>query len=247
MRAPFRPLALIPVYDHHKIIGDVVNELLARRIPVLLVDDGSHALCAGVLREIARREPNVALLTLERNSGKGAACLRGMTWAHAHEFSHVIQIDADGQHCLDDLDNLVAAARKHPGALVCGYPQYDESVPKSRLYGRTITNFWVHVNTIERSVQDAMCGFRVYPLAPLMPHLHELRSPRMGFDPEILVRAIWAGIPVENVPVRVSYPADGVSHFRMVRDNIAISLMHARLFCGMTVRAPRLIRRRLKK
>ena len=245
MRAPFRALALIPVYDHHKVIGGVVNKLLAREIPVLLVDDGSHALCAGVLREIARREPNVALLVLEKNSGKGAACVRGMTWAHAQQFSHVIQIDADGQHSLEDLETLVETARKHPRALVCGYPQYDESVPKSRLYGRNITNFWVHVNTLDRSVRDAMCGFRVYPLAPLMPHLHALRSLRMGFDPEILVRAIWAGIPVENVPVRVTYPADGVSHFRMLRDNAAISLMHARLFCGMIARAPMLVKRRL--
>lgn len=246
MSTPFRALALIPVYDHHEVIGRVVEGLLARRIPVLLVDDGSHALCAGVLREIAKRDPNVALLTLERNSGKGAACIRGITWAHAQEFTHVIQIDADGQHDLQDLESLVAAARSHPGAIVCGHPVYDESVPKSRLYGRTITNFWVHVNTLDRTVKDAMCGFRVYPIGLLMPLLHAVGSLRMGFDAEILVRTLWAGIPVENVPVRVTYPADGVSHFRMVRDNIAISLMHARLFCAMIVRIPMLLRRRLR-
>jgi hypothetical protein len=38
---------------------------------------------------------------------------------------------------------------------------------------------------------------------------------------------------------------DGVSHFRVGRDNLLISRMHASLFFGMLVRAPRLLGRRL--
>jgi len=70
---------------------------------------------------------------------------------------------------------------------------------------------------------------------------------RMEFDPEILVRAVWAGVPVVSMPTNVTYPIDGVSHFKMWRDNVRISWMHTRLFFGMLWRAPLLIARRLRK
>jgi hypothetical protein len=68
----------------------------------------------------------------------------------------------------------------------------------------------------------------------------------MEFDPEILVRAVWAGIPLVSMPTHVTYPIDGVSHFKMWRDNVRISWMHTRLFFGMLWRAPLLIARRLR-
>jgi hypothetical protein len=66
----------------------------------------------------------------------------------------------------------------------------------------------------------------------------------MEFDPEILVRAVWDGVPVVSMPTRVIYPDDGVSHFKMWRDNARISWMHTRLFFGMLRRAPVLLTRR---
>ena len=68
---------------------------------------------------------------------------------------------------------------------------------------------------------------------------------RMDFDTEILVRLHWRQQPMVWLPTRVHYPADGVSHFRLWRDNLLISSMHARLFGGMLVRAPGLLWRRL--
>ena len=68
---------------------------------------------------------------------------------------------------------------------------------------------------------------------------------RMDFDPEIIVRMAWAGVPIVNFPTPVTYATDGVSHFRMFRDNVLISYMHARLFFGMLVRLPMLLARRL--
>ena len=66
----------------------------------------------------------------------------------------------------------------------------------------------------------------------------------MNFDPEVLVRLHWTGLHVINVATRVSYPADGVSHFQAVRDNVLISRMHAVLFFGMLLRLPVLLGRK---
>jgi hypothetical protein len=97
-------------------------------------------------------------------------------------------------------------------------------------------------------IDDAMCGFRVYPLDSILKLARGASvGSRMEFDPEILVRAVWAGVPVVSMPTHVTYPSDGVSHFRMWRDNVHISWMHTRLFFGMLWRAPLLIARRLRR
>jgi hypothetical protein len=89
-----------------------------------------------------------------------------------------------------------------------------------------------------------MCGFRMYPLQRVVD-LAERSKPakRMAFDPEILVRAVWAGISLRFIPVQVTYPPDGKSHFRFFRDNLEISWMHTRLILGMIIRLPGLLRR----
>jgi predicted LPLAT superfamily acyltransferase len=67
----------------------------------------------------------------------------------------------------------------------------------------------------------------------------------MEFDVEVMVRLHWSGIHFQAVPTRVIYPADGLSHFRMLNDNLGISWMHTRLFFGMLARLPWLLWRRV--
>jgi len=89
------------------------------------------------------------------------------------------------------------------------------------------------VETRGRARGDAMCGFRLYPLAPTVALLERTRlASGMSFDIEILVRLVWEGLPMEGVRTRVVYPEGGVSHFRMLRDNVRISATHTRLFFG---------------
>ena len=65
----------------------------------------------------------------------------------------------------------------------------------------------------------------------------------MDFDSDILVRLSWESA-MRWLPTRAHYPLDGVSHFRLFRDNVLITSMHTRLFFGMLVRAPVILRRR---
>jgi len=140
---------------------------------------------------------------------------------------------------------MLEEARQHPDSLISGQPVYDDSVPKSRLYGRYVTHFWVWVETLSFSIRDSMCGFRVYPLKPCLALMAKHRlGLRMDFDTEIMVRLYWQGTRSRFLPTRVTYPADGVSHFDAVKDNIKISWMHTRLFFGMLPRIPFLLRQR---
>ncbi|WP_397443280.1 glycosyltransferase family 2 protein [Pseudomonas chlororaphis] len=238
------PCAVIPVYNHEAAVPAVVDALLASGLPCVLVDDASSPACATVLEQLAERE-QVFLVKLAVNQGKGGAVMAGLREASRLGFSHALQVDADGQHDLRDVDNFIATSRAHPEALVCGYPQYDASVPKGRFYARYLTHVWVWINTLSLQIPDSMCGFRVYPLPPVLALIDSVKiGRRMDFDTDILVRLAWRNQPMRWLPTQVRYPVDGLSHFRLFHDNLLISSMHARLFFGMLLRAPLILWRR---
>lgn len=239
----FKPCVLIPVYNHEHAIGAVVDAVLTHDIDCILVDDGSSPGCAAVLDRLVSAQPQrLILLRHALNQGKGGAVMTGMAHAAEAGFSHALQIDADGQHCVADISRFLEQAAARPAALIVGCPVYGDSVPLLRFYSRYLTHIWVWINTLSFKIKDSMCGFRVYPVVPTvaLARRHELGR-RMSFDIEVLVRLCWDGIEIVNLPTQVGYPNDGVSHFQGWLDNVLISRAHAVLFFGMLWRLPKLL------
>ena len=233
----FSPCAIIPTYDNPDTVGPVVERVRTWLQDVIVVDDGS--------RQRGRRsvEALTALTGVRvhrrgRNGGKGAAVKDGFRIAHGLNFTHALQVDADGQHELEDIPLFLAAARAHPRALILGAPLFDASAPTVRRIGRQITRFWTNIETFgKRVIEDPMCGFRVYPLGAAIAA--DAKGNAMDFDPEIAVLLVWRNVPVVNLPTRIRYlpgEAGGVSHFRKVRDNALTSWMHTRLVFGAILR-----------
>jgi glycosyltransferase involved in cell wall biosynthesis len=239
---------VIPVYNHHEAIGHVIDAIRPFKLPCLLINDGSSDECTAVLRRLAEQEKRwVILHEREQNGGKGAAVISGLQLAIDKGYTHAIQIDADGQHNLDDIGLFLAASAENPEKLILGAPRYDGSISKKRLYGRQFTNLWIWINTLSFDITDGMCGFRCYPLAAVDKLFQSTTlGQRMDFDIEIAVRLHWQGIGIVNIGTDVRYPLDGVSHFRMMEDNVLISKKHAQLFLGMLWRLPMLLLRRLR-
>ena len=224
-----RTCAVIPTLDNPLTIAGVVSDVRRHLDDVLIVDDGSRAEGRRALDEIAGKGL-ARVIRRERNGGKGAAVKTGLRAAHELGFSHALQIDADGQHDTADIPKFLARAAERPQAAVLGHPVYDETMPRGRRATHGLTNFMVFLQTGGRMIVDPQCGFRVYPIAPALEVA--ARGDRMSFDIEIAVRLVWAGIPIVNVPTGVRYlsrAAGGTSHFRPVRDNVAITLLHTRL------------------
>lgn len=237
----FNPCAIVPVYRHENTVRDVVEKLVDLKLPVIIIDDGNTPEALHVLKKISQEFSGVAVISHPVNMGKGGAVCSGLREAFQLGFTHALQVDADGQHDVSAIPFLLKASYKHGKNLIGGFPVYDASVPKEREVGRKITNFWVHVETLSSRIPDAMCGLRVYPLAQTVSVLEKIRTFRMGFDIEILVRLSWENVGMNFYPVKVFYPQNGVSNFHMLRDNLEISKLHTRLVCGMLLRIPKIL------
>jgi len=236
---------IIPNYNHTEKFADLIQELVCFELPVLVINDGSNSKSTEMMRSLAQRFTFISLIEHEQNQGKGGAVQTGLKAAITKGFTHALQIDADGQHDLNDINKLIEESQKYPKALISGKPVYDESIPKHRYYARNITHFWVWVETLSFNIKDTMCGYRIYPLRSTVELIG--KKPlglRMDFDIEVMVKLYWKKVDIRFLPTAVEYPEDGISHFRAFEDNVLISWMHTRLFFGMLIRIPSLIFRK---
>jgi polyprenyl-phospho-N-acetylgalactosaminyl synthase len=237
MDRPFRACALVPTYDNPVTLRAVVESVRPHVDEVVVVDDGSGPAGRSVVEGLSRDSLARTLLR-RKNGGKGAAVKDGFVMAQNIGCTHAIQIDADGQHAAEDVPRFLEVARSNPAALILGSPIFEATAPRSRRWGRKISQFWCAIETFGPVVADPLCGFRVYPIERAIQA--RAWGNAMDFDPEIAVRMVWDGVPVINLPTRVRYLASsegGVSHFRMGRDNLLISWMHTRMVVGAVVRA----------
>ncbi len=226
-----RVCGLVPVYNNHMTIANVVRALLEQLDFVIVVDDGSSDGTETIVESLKQELPEkVEVLHHAENQGKGAAVQSGLHRANAMGFTHAVQVDADGQHDLDDLPKFLQGIEEDPRALLLGAPIFDGDIPAIRKHGRKLTQAMIALEMGYWDVPDAMCGFRAYPVAAIC-RLGKM-DPRMSFDPEVMIRAHWAGVPLQRIPTRVRYLAPeegGISHFKMVNDNVRHTWAHIRL------------------
>lgn len=240
---------VIPVYNHGAALESVVKNLVQYNLPIIVVDDGNDEKNKAFINDVASRYPLVDLVVRAKNGGKGAAMKDGVRRAAELGLTHILQLDSDGQHDTDRVTHFLEESEKYPEAIICGYPEYDESAPKHRVNGRKVANAWIHFVTLSKDIKDAMIGFRIYPVESYLKLIngHSYLDARMGYDIDILVRLYWRKVPVVSESVKVFYPSDGVSNFHAVRDNLRIAWVYTRLCIGMILRLPVLIVRCIKR
>ncbi len=239
---------VIPHFDHVEEFRKILPAFVSSGLPLIIVDDASPAAELEKLQKLLAIEaPHATLVLHSENQGKGGGVMSGLKAARAAGFTHALQVDADGQHDIQSLPLLLQAAQQHPDRLICGLPQFGPDISKMRYYGRYLTLYLCWLETLGTEIQDALCGFRAYPLQPILAVIERSQpGRRMAFDPEILVRACWADIQLQYLPVAVNYPPGGRSHFHYFQDNLEITWMHTRLIFGMLLRLPMLLARKLR-
>lgn len=242
-------IVLIPSYNPGAKGLETVQAARREWDPVWVVVDGSTDGSAAELADRAREDPSLRVLVRSENGGKGAALFDGLIAAERAGFTHALVMDADGQHPAHCIRTFMAASLASPEAMILGEPLFDSSAPRIRLRGRRIANWCTNLETLWCGIPDALFGFRVYPIAPLIAAMRSSRRMRrFDFDPEAAVRLAWRGVPALKLPAPVRYfsaAEGGVSHFNYWRDNVLLTSMYLRLFVGCLIRLPLLIARRL--
>jgi len=221
---PVQYFVTIPVYNHAATLRQVVQGCLRHHDRVLVVDDGSSMAVGDLIADLP-----VELVRHERNQGKGAALLTAAHWGLEHGYTHMVCLDADGQHAPADLPGFFAVIKEEPLAVVVGHRNFDQqSIPGSSRFGRQFSNFWLRLQTGNR-LKDVQSGFRAYPLV-IFRHL-TFWTRRYNFEVEVLVRAAWAGMPLKDLDIAVYYPPAGerISHFRKFMDNWRLTLLNTHL------------------
>jgi glycosyltransferase involved in cell wall biosynthesis len=213
----------IPVYNNAGTIADVVGRCLEQIPNVIVIDDGSTD---ADLRELLK-PLNVTVIRHPTNQGKGVALKTAFDYAASRGGDFIITLDGDGQHFPEDIPNFLA--RLSPDTLLIGArKQVVGIMPPSSRFGREFSDFWICVET-GQTVRDTQSGFRAYPLRKIQS-LH-LSAKHYNMEVEVVTKALWANMHVENVPIRVRYfsKTEAVSSFRPFLDNLRISRVHTRL------------------
>jgi glycosyltransferase involved in cell wall biosynthesis len=241
-----RPLILMPSYNTGRILRETVAGALTAGCPLWVILDGSTDGSRELLEEFERgANPDFRVLVLTKNSGKGAALRHGLREAVQCGFTHVLTMDADGQHPAWRIPEFLRLAAAHPEAAVFGKPVFDGSAPAIRVNGRKVSNFWTTLETLGWGIGDSLFGMRLYPAAKLLTAMRCTPfARRFDFEPEIAVLLCWLGVPVINLPTPVRYPTTeqgGVSQFRYLRDNLLLTWMHFRLLIVSVLLLPYLV------
>ncbi len=242
---PSAHLILIPSYNTGLKVLDTVREARRYWPSVWIVVDGSTDGTTIALQALAANDSGLRVLVLPGNQGKGAAVLHGLCEAAVAGYTHILTMDADGQHPAARIPEFMAVSRANPQAMILGLPVFDASAPAIRVYGHKLSNGLANLQTLWQGIGDSLCGFRVYPIAPLRDIMEHQRWMRhFDFDPEAAIRLCWRGVQPINLPAPIKYfsaSEGGVSHFNYLRDNLLLTGMNLRLLLEFVVRLPWLL------
>lgn len=215
-------VVIIPTYNNAGTIAKVISDVKEFTTDVIVVNDGSTDETNNILASI----DNIKVINYANNKGKGYALKIGLKKAYELGFRYAITIDADGQHFANDIPNFIEKIEEKPDSLLIGARNLTaENMPSKNTFANRFSNFWYKVET-GKDLSDTQSGFRLYPLEKLQK-LH-LITTRYEFEVEIIVRAAWRGVNVENIPIKVYYPPieERVSHFRPFQDFTRISILN---------------------
>ena len=204
----FLPAALVPAFRCLGTVGGVVRGLHAHLAEVLVVDDGSRD---GTENEA--RAAGARVLVRRKNGGKGRALRDGLADLLPRGFTHVVFVDADGQHDPDDLPALLAAARAGADFVVGSRLRDAASMPAKNYWANSIGDKVLGRMT-GLPVEDGQSGYRV--ISTDLLRTLRLRAERYSIENEILIKAAPRVRRFASVPVKTIYGAR--SHYRPFRD-----------------------------
>lgn len=215
-----RICAVIPCYNIEEVCGPVVRAAAGFADHVIAVNDGSVDETESVLRAVAAECPNVDVLTLPKNCGKGIALLEAFRRAVADDsFDILVTLDGDAQHRPEDIPRLARELAKGKHALVIGERLARKEMPLRSRFGNTITAGVMKL-VHPAAPTDTQSGYRAFHREFVREVVEKIDGGHYETELEILLLALRQGRSIGSVTIPTVY-LDGnrLSHFRPIVDS----------------------------
>ena len=197
----------IPAFNEEKNIASIITKLSTIADTILVCDDGSTDLTATIAKKIG-----AVVIKHEKNLGYGAAIRSLFLKAKDLDGDVLVTFDADGQHRIDDIKNVIKPIVNQEADLVIGSRFLDESekeVPQYRKIGiKVITK--ITNASIKKQLTDSQSGFRAYS-RKIISELNPSET-GMGVSTEILIKASSKNFRIVEVPIKIIYEGNTSTH-----------------------------------
>lgn len=232
---------VIPAFNEAERIGATLSSILpfmrerySGAFEVIIVDDGSEDDTSDLVKRERDSYPEIGLVQLAKNYGKGAAVCVGLQVSRAEL---VLMADADGSTPIQEVERLEAALREESADIAIGSRALESEQTSirarwhRRLLGR-LFNTAVNLLLIPK-IRDTQCGFKLYRSRAKAALSSRQTLSGYAFDLEHLYLAHLLGFKVVEVPVnwahvsgsKVNVALDGL---KMLVSIAVIRLRHRR-------------------
>ena len=204
-------LILIPCYNTHKYLNDLISLLKSQtHNKIMVVDDGSSP----PLNTEDFEDNHLILIRNNINRGKGYSLKLGFKYALENDYTHVVTLDGDMQHDPMAINKFINPNKNIDFLL--GHRTFSKPMPCSRIISNTITSKIISILK-SKTINDSQCGYRRYKIKTIKKFIFVENG--YLFESEILLNCINKNTDIKNIDIRVIYN-DSPSHINKVRDSI---------------------------
>lgn len=221
-----KPLIIVPVYnpseDFYPFILSLHERAKKEDVVILIVNDGCDKVHNATLDDLETLS-QVFIVHHNLNFGKGAALKTGILTASKifPNSQGVVTADADGQHSVEDIFDILDAGQENDNGLLLGVRQFDKDVPFRSKFGNTLTRAIFYMLTSIK-IEDTQTGLRHIP-NKFFKQMLDIKSSGYAFEMEMLLWTKQNNVEIKTKPIHTIYINDNAaSHFRPFIDSIKI-------------------------
>jgi len=189
----------IPAFNEEKNIGPIITNLKKKYDHILVCDDGSSDSTAVIASDMGAN-----VVKHSKNLGYGSAIKTIFNEAKKTDCDILVTFDADGQHQISEIDNILQPILENTADIVIGsrFLGKTKNLPKYRKFGiKTITGL---TNVMTGSnISDSQSGFRSYS-KKILNEITPTES-GMGISTEILIKATKKKMRITEIPITINY------------------------------------------
>jgi glycosyltransferase involved in cell wall biosynthesis len=232
---------VVPIYNEEASLPGLLTELVAycrsRKWELILVDDGSSDKTPSILKGY-QEFPGVKIIHHKVNRGYGGALKTGILDAQAQ---YVVTIDADGQHELVNIDELLSFTIEKDADLVVGNRGKAGASSLYRSIGKWVIRKFASM-LMPVKISDLNSGFKLYQTKLVQKYL-SICPDSMAFSDVITLIFIKNRHLVLEHPITINRRATGkstITTFTAIQTameiiNIAMLFNPLRIFLSLSV------------